>query len=272
MGRLAWAAAAAASVAVLWAGGSSAGSSTSTILFERVDATSDIYTLDVDSGQLRRLTTHSADFDNYAWLSDRVLTYFDYHGRMWSVARGGGRPRLLPGTFWPNSGTPDIGGFDWSSDGRLLAYSVNGGIRIYDRRTEKSRLLTKPSSGDNDPAWAPNGRTIAFERRSELHTIPVAGGPIKNLGAGEEPSWSPDGRELVVVDACAACDGNKQLFVVEADGGSRRRLMNDNCWDVYPAWSPRGAISFTALCSGDSLAVVAPDGTGRRTLTTAGTR
>ena len=51
------------------------------------------------------------------------------------------------------------------------------------------------------------------------------------------PSWSPDGRRIVFL---SRRDGDKELYIVSADGSGQRRLTRDARFFAIPAWSPDG--------------------------------
>jgi Tol biopolymer transport system component len=53
------------------------------------------------------------------------------------------------------------------------------------------------------------------------------------LGAGFDPAWSPDGRRL-------AFARGSEIWVMNADGGNKRRLTHNTLWDGTPTWSPDG--------------------------------
>jgi Tol biopolymer transport system component len=64
----------------------------------------------------------------------------------------------------------------------------------------------------------------------------------------EEPAWSPDGAHIAFV---SGRDGNREIYVMDRDGGHVTRLTNNAATDRSPAWSPDGSlITFTSERSG----------------------
>jgi Tol biopolymer transport system component len=82
------------------------------------------------------------------------------------------------------------------------------------------------------------------------------------------PSWSPDGRRLVFE---SRRHGNVELYVIDADGTSERRLTHSppDVVNSHPSWSPDGSsIVFDSFRGGVfHLYVIRPDGSGERRLT-----
>jgi Tol biopolymer transport system component len=99
----------------------------------------------------------------------------------------------------------------------------------------------------SEPAWAPNGRYIAFTRATEsVLYVTDAGGHSEYRVTPENtyahsPAWSPDGSELVFVDF--------GIVVIDASGDGVPRRIADAWAPGYvasPDWSPRGdAIVFS---------------------------
>jgi dipeptidyl aminopeptidase/acylaminoacyl peptidase len=107
-------------------------------------------------------------------------------------------------------------------------------------------------SAASDPQISPDGRTIAYVRksadimtdkaRSSIWLINIATGEQRPLAAGTgdhfSPRWSPDGRRLAY--ASTAEGGAPQLFVRWLDSGQTVRVtgLPDSPQDL--AWSPDG--------------------------------
>jgi Tol biopolymer transport system component len=128
-----------------------------------------------------------------------------------------------------------------------------------------------------EPAWSPDGTTIAFaSKRSgsfDLYAMSADGSGTRRLTSTKEddgqPTWSPDG------DRIAFARGTQtRLFVMAADGSGARRLTNDEVEEGEPAWSPDGRwIAYVRREPGSSvreLWLVHPDGSQPRQLTKLG--
>lgn len=117
-----------------------------------------------------------------------------------------------------SDGPFDVRFIRWASaapDGRTLAFQALGRIYLQSLPNGTPRRLTPPDFGPQEfqPAWSPNGVTIAFTtvddaNRGALWTIPAAGGAPSRLTpeAGEylNPAWTADGREIVVARGSGA--------------------------------------------------------------------
>jgi Tol biopolymer transport system component len=87
------------------------------------------------------------------------------------------------------------------------------------------------------PAWARDGRQIAFSAGPEIRVIGVDGSGERVITRGIHPAWSPDGRSLVFVGIYS---GPSRLELVNADGSNRRSLFDDGGYGSLPKWSPDG--------------------------------
>ena len=158
----------------------------------------------------------------------------------------------------------------WSPDAKRIAVSEAWGsfgsenpestIKIVSVATNKWKAVTKRKRRqiDGDPAWSPDGRTIAFARQHDhrtptLYLVQPDGHALRRLTKGWSPSWSPDSKRLVF----ARRDG---IYEIRADGrGRTKRIVGV----AYPLvrWSPDGAKLLYA--SGENVWVANADGTHR---------
>jgi Tol biopolymer transport system component len=137
--------------------------------------------------------------------------------------------------------------------------------------------------GAGDPAYAPDGRRLAFvlggaaafdesgqKPRGPLVIANDDGTAFQVLPQLTEedgqPAWSPQGTSLVFRGKSGS---NYDLYIVNADGSGLRRLTDHPAADSDPAWTSRGGgqIAFTRM---GNLFVVRPDGSGLRRLTLRG--
>ena len=105
---------------------------------------------------------------------------------------------------------------------------------VYDFTASKLRRLTNDAYADLQPAWAPDGRRIAFATdrfSSNLGTLSIGqyrlglidpeSGAIQQVraftnGKNINPQWAPDGRALLFI---SDRDGIPNLYRVAIDSG-----------------------------------------------------
>jgi dipeptidyl aminopeptidase/acylaminoacyl peptidase len=92
-----------------------------------------------------------------------------------------------------------------------------------------------------------NGEGFTYDKRRHLYVVDIESGEVRQLTDGDfddvEPAWSPDGRTIAFVSARhddRDYDRVKDLFVIDASGGEPRRLTDGSFTLAAPAWSPNG--------------------------------
>jgi Tol biopolymer transport system component len=132
----------------------------------------------------------------------------------------------------------------WSPDGAQIAFSglVGGQTDLFSIELASGavRRWTSDLPADLQPAWSPDGTTIAFATERfgtdlqsleiaplRLATLDVASGEVRRLPAFEQgkhlnPQWSPDGRSLYTV---ADPTGISQIYRLDLASGAWTRVV-----------------------------------------------
>ena len=211
---------------------------------DRNDDQYDIYIMDVDGSNQKRLTTTAEDETRPSWSPDgRRIAYNDDDGDIlamnddgtWTVALLAGREGYEPA---------------WSPDGTKIAYQswehVPSEIYVMDIGGGDLTRVTDNSAYDDYPAWSPDGVKIAFmsdrDGNIEIYLMNADGSDQRRLtnhpAVDAFPAWSPDGTKIAFM---SDRDGDYEIYVMSADGTNVRQLTwNNGIWDQSPTWSPDG--------------------------------
>jgi Tol biopolymer transport system component len=236
---------------------------------------SELYSIDVASGQRTRLTSTPFDSERAPKVSPdgTRIAFFgarnDASGRIGVfVADGDGRnARLISAGI--NLFVAVTTSLAWSPDGASVAFVGDispGHLYIVNVRDGAPKQIAE-AAYDAGIAWSPHGDRVAFDGGQSLAVVDPNGEELRSLGVrGRDPAWSPDGSAIAfVVDCCE--EGGHGLFVVDADGdGAPRRIVGGDA--RMPAWAPDGeALAFVRGSLKDRrVFVVRRDGGGQRIL------
>ena len=215
---------------------------------------------DLAEGSERELAVCTGcDDDHISMAADGGSVAFTDDGDVWLVdVDTGTRTRVTDLGEGRQARSPTL-----DPDGDRLAFVIDGepGIWVTDLGGGQPWTLTTDTGpidadfrfGPFEPAWSPDGLTIAYLREPgldlQLWLVDVATGKQRQvrdwpgccMTRWGGPAWSPDGRELAVVATDESFRGGQRsspwfLWVVAADGSTIRNIGVAD--PVRPAWRP----------------------------------
>jgi|CXWL01.1.fsa_nt_gi dipeptidyl aminopeptidase/acylaminoacyl peptidase len=228
---------------------------------------SQVWLLPRAGGEASRLTEIKSGVDGFAWSPDSkrlVLIVSDPDpDEAKDAAKGDDKKTAKPIV------TSRV---QFKRDGAGYLRELRSHLHIFDIARKTSVQITSGPYDDEQPAWSPDGRTVAFvsnrsaepdtNRDSNIFLIaPMAGETPRaittNPSEDERPSWSPDGKAIVYLAGGAVGDmwyGPNHISTVDVTTGAVRALTKSLDRNVGgPLFSSDGrAVLFTIEDSGNS--------------------
>ncbi len=171
-------------------------------------------------------------------------------------------------------GDTNVGFIDWSHDGRWIAFSAQPGGKgniVIDVVPPDGSALKDSQARRNitvgiSPSWSPDDAQFVFSTcRSSCGIFKSSSAPGSEAipltsDDGGAPSWAPDGKRMVYQKEV---EGQKQLFLINADGSGARQLTSGTAMHVSAVWSSDGRFIFYRSPQGGPWAIwrINADGT-----------
>jgi TolB protein len=213
----------------------------------------DVYRMNVDGSDVRKLTDSKGVSGDAAWSPNGSLVAFDSDradptktNAVYTVGSTGGRITQL---VKPPKGYDDYKP-RFSPDGRQLAFARARGTADHAPAAlftvwldgTHLRRLTSFGLRIDDSDWSPDGKRIVFEAYpnpnayGDIYVIDANGGRPVNLtrnpagrSGSADPTWSPDGREILFLDnRIVAGVPRTGLATMKPDGSDRRFVSRAN--------------------------------------------
>lgn len=216
-----------------------------TLSSERDEYLSNIWIVDAAGGAPRRFTAGPKRDRDPRWSPDGARLAFvseredKKKGQLYVMPADGGEPMRL------TDERHGVGDPVWSPDGTRLAFVARVGGAP--EPSEADRDKSKPARVITSLKYRWNGEGFTYDRRRHVFVVPAAGGPARQVTDGDwddaDPAWSPDGRSVAFASARHAerdLDDASDVWIVASTGGEPRRVTDTLGPAVQPSFSPDG--------------------------------
>lgn len=168
----------------------------------------DIYTMDSNGSNLKRLTRDAGRDDHPAWSPNGNTIAYDRSGdgfsEVYSIPAAGGTPSYVTKDAVPTQNSNPT----WSPDGKVIAFagSFQGEREIWEVGPTGGAAFQVTASdaiGEENPTYSPDGKRLAYESADsgdlEIYTISKSGGIPTNVTNATTSDFAPDWGTVPIV-------------------------------------------------------------------------
>lgn len=223
------------------------------------DGDKELYLMDYDGHDQRRITGHKSISMSPAWSgTGETLAYVSFFGGgpalyLADIATGRKTPLVTEGSLNVSPA--------FSPDGRMVVFAraLGANIEIFSCQRDGSgvRRLTNSPGIDTNPAWSPSGQEIAFTSSRagspQIYVMDVEGSNVRRVTFQGEyndgAAWSADGTRLAY---STRMERNRfDIAVLDLVTLGSQRLTNGPGSNESPTFSPDGRrIAFASTRQG----------------------
>jgi Tol biopolymer transport system component len=216
------------------------------------DSNDEIYSMEANATDLRRLTTNGAIDQAPSWGPSQLMIAFhsnrDGQNEIYTMNADGTNVQRLT-----NNSCDDVTP-SWSPVNGRIAWASNCGGADYEiwsmlANGTDQQQLTNNGTADSRPDWSPATNEIAYVTGTSISIMNADGTNSHVLTPGADPAWSPNGQQLVYT---CTISGNRELCVIGAGGGAITQLTHLPSIDFRPVWGP-GGTSLAFVSNQDEL-------------------